>query len=232
MIYERGVETCLPALALFLAPSLSFIPTASSQHSRANIQKSPWNFVYFLSFLFIFTKTLIQVKPGGTSFFFACLSEAVKRNRVWLHFFERLFEESHLLSGVLSVHSSRLVPHVLLYYNTLLWGRMSRTQCGACVVFWIFSLVACKVPGKMNFYCYFWLFFLFFLKNTTFLLQIKQFNVLNRSSEVIYFYFFCSRSALISVPVTFYQFMFVHYGCQAEKMPGKTCSTLWIYLIM
>lgn len=122
MIYERGVETCLPTLSLFLAPPLSFIPTASSQHSRANIQKSPRNFLCF-SFCFVFYIHK-DSHSGGTRgyfffFFFLPVCEAAKRNRVWLRSWERLFEESHLLSSFLSVYVSRLVPPVLLCFSTL-----------------------------------------------------------------------------------------------------------------
>ncbi len=175
MIYERGVETCLPTLSLSLSLSRSFSvihTTASSQHSRDNIQKSPEELSLFTFSFFSYIHK--DSHSGGTrSYFFFCLLPAcvaVKRNRVWLRSWERLFEESHLLSSFLSVYSSRLVPHVLLCFNTLLWGRMSRTHYGACVVLWMFSLVACKVPGKINFYCYFWhfiwkwkLFALFFI---------------------------------------------------------------------
>ncbi len=155
-------------LSLSLSLSLSCSFSVIHSHSKFTAQQSQYSkvtrgtFSVYSLFLFLFSQRLSYRWNQELLFFLSfCLPvcEAVKRNRVWLRSRERLFEESHLLSSFLSVYSSRLVPHVLLCFNTLLWGRMSRTHYGTCVVLWIFSLVACKVPGKMNFYCYCWYFF-------------------------------------------------------------------------
>lgn len=141
--------------SLFLAPSLSFIPTASSHSSQYT--EITWR-TFSICLLFFIHKDFHSGGPKGYfSFFF--------------FFFASLFcwsskEEQGLITFLKEtlwrVSSSQhffFSSTPLFCFTTLLWGRMSRTHYGACVVLWIFSLVECKVPGKINFYCDFWHFF-------------------------------------------------------------------------